>query len=57
MLRMTNHPSLEELKLLIASKLTIEEVMDILGWSMYDLVEEIETSIEENLKEFEDACR
>jgi hypothetical protein len=46
---------LDELKELIAAQLSIEQLLDILGWGMYDLVEVLEDYIEEFQEEFEDA--
>ena len=46
---------LDELKELIAAQLSIEQLLDILGWGMYDLVEVLEDYIEECQEEFEEA--
>lgn len=46
---------IEELKSLIASRMTVDQFLDILGWGMYDLVEVLEDYIEENAMEFEGA--
>lgn len=46
---------IEELKQLIATRLSLEEFLDILGWGMFDLVEILEEEIEENQPEFERA--
>jgi hypothetical protein len=47
--------NIETLKDLIASRLSIEEFMDIMGWGMYDLVEVLEEYIEEYQDEFTEA--
>ena len=44
-----------ELKDLIAAKLTVEQIMDILGWEMADLVEALSDEIDLYQDEFEDA--
>jgi glutamine phosphoribosylpyrophosphate amidotransferase len=44
--------SIDELKELIAARLSVEEMLDILGWDMYDLVEALHDEIEENKEEF-----
>ena len=46
----------EELKALIAAKLSIEEILDILGWTNIELVDAIEEAIMEVADEFQDAC-
>jgi hypothetical protein len=46
----------DELRLLIASKLDVSEFLDIIGWTMYDLVEALEEVITENSVELERAC-
>lgn len=45
----------EELKALIAANLSIEEILDILGWTNIELVDAIEEAIMENAEEFQDA--
>jgi hypothetical protein len=47
--------SLVELKQLIAARLDIEEIFDILGWSLPEFLDIIEEHIEEAQEEFEDA--
>ncbi len=47
--------NLEELKELIAAKLSVEEILDILGWDNYDLVDALEDYIEEFQEEFQEA--
>jgi hypothetical protein len=47
---------LEDLKLLIASKLDVAEFLDILGFEMFDLVEALEDEIIENKIELMKAC-
>ena len=44
------HATFEELKELIAAKLSVEEIMDILGWTNIELVE----ALEDHIMEFED---
>lgn len=46
----------QELKLLIASRLDADEFLDIIGWTMYDLVEELGEVIEQNFEELLGAC-
>lgn len=47
---------LQELKFLIASRLDVEEFLDILGWTMYDLVDYLDDAIEEKFEDLLDAC-
>lgn len=47
---------LEELKLMIASRLDVDEFLDILGFNMYDLVEALEDEVKENYQELLRAC-
>ncbi len=47
--------NLDELKQLIAAKLSIEEILDILGWTNVDLVDALEEYIDEQQEEFERA--
>ena len=51
------HPNLEELKELIAAELSIEEIMDILGWTNIDLVEALEDHINDSFLEFAKAVK
>lgn len=51
-----NH-TVEELKELIAAKLSLEEIMDILGWNIEDLLEVLEDEIEMLQEDFEKAVR
>lgn len=44
-----------ELKDLIAAKLTVEQILDILGWEMADLVEALSEEIEIYQDDFEEA--
>ena len=46
----------EELKALIASKLDVAEFLDILGYTIYDLVEILDTEIRMNREELQRAC-
>jgi hypothetical protein len=48
---------LVELKELIATTLTVEQIMDILGWDIYDLVDALEDEIKAQDEEFEAAIR
>ncbi len=49
--------NLEQLKLLIAARLDVTDILDILGWDTNDLVEALDEIglIEENSEAFEDA--
>lgn len=47
--------SLEELKELISAKLTPDEILDILGWETYELVDALEEYIKEYEAEFQNA--
>lgn len=47
--------SIDELKDLIAARLSVEELLDILGWDMYDLVEALHNEIEDNQEAFMEA--
>lgn len=53
--RQLMYNNLEELKQLIAAKLSIEEIMDILGWTSVELVDALEDYIDEKQQEFERA--
>lgn len=47
----------QELKFLIASRLDVAEFLDILGWTMFDLVERISDEVfEDSFEELMDAC-
>ena len=46
----------DELKLLIASKLDVTEFLDIIGYTMFELVEALDEAIEENFHELCKAC-
>jgi hypothetical protein len=46
----------DDLKALVASKLDVAEFLDILGWTMFDLVEALEDEIIENKIELMKAC-
>lgn len=48
--------SVDDLKVLIASKLDVMEFMDIIGYDLCDLVELMEDEIEENFAQLLDAC-
>ena len=50
-------PNIPELLDLIAAKLTLEEILDTLDWTVYDLVYALQDHIEEAQEDFEDACR
>lgn len=46
-----------DLKILVASRLDVTEFLDILGWTLYDLVEQLDEKIfEENFDDLLDAC-
>jgi hypothetical protein len=47
---------IQSLKELIAAKLDVMEFLDIIGYSMYELVDVLEEEIEENSEELERAC-
>jgi hypothetical protein len=47
---------IQELKSLIASRLDVEEFLDILGWTLHDLVDVVEEQIAEKFDEFIEAC-
>lgn len=47
---------IDDLKLLIASKLDVMEFLDIIGYDMYSLVEALEEQIRENEQELLRAC-
>ena len=49
--------NVDELKVLIASKLDITEFLDIIGYDLCDLVEVLEDEIEEYQQELLSACR
>ena len=51
------HATFEELKELIAAELSIEEIMDILGWETYELEDPLEDYIKEREDDFKDAVR
>lgn len=44
-----------DLKALIAAQLSIEEILDILGWEEFDLVDALEDYINEKEAEFREA--
>lgn len=47
----------DELKCLIASKLDVAEFLDIIGYTLFDLVEVLENEIDENYEELLAACK
>ena len=51
------HATFEELKDLIAAELSVEEIMDILGWETFELVEALEDYIKEAEEDFKRAVR
>lgn len=51
------HNNFEELKQLIAAELSIEEILDILGWETRELVDALEEYIKEREDDFKDAVR
>jgi hypothetical protein len=46
----------DELKLLIASKLDVAEFLDIIGYTMYELVEALGDEVDEHSQELQKAC-
>lgn len=46
----------QDLKVLIASRLDVDEFLDIIGWTMYDLVENLDSVIDEHFEELLKAC-
>lgn len=47
----------QDIKFLIASRLDVEEFLDILGWTMFDLVEVLDEQVlEEHIDELIKAC-
>lgn len=46
-----------DLKELIAAKLSVEEILDLLGWTSVELVDALEPYIEEYEAEFKDAIK
>ena len=50
-----NYSTKEELKELIAAKLSVEEILDILGWTNIELVDALEEHIMEMEDDFKDA--
>ena len=51
------HNDFSELKELIAAELSVEEIMDILGWETPELVDALEDHIKELEEEFKQAVR
>lgn len=45
-----------DLKDLIASRLDVEEFLDIIGYTLFDLVENMDAEIEDNFEELLKAC-
>lgn len=48
--------NIDDLKVLIASKLDVTDFLDIIGYDLMDLVEHMEEQIEEHWQELVDAC-
>lgn len=46
---------IEELKQLVAAKLDADEILDLLGWTTYDLVEVLQEHIEAEFLVFQEA--
>lgn len=47
----------EDIKSLVASKLDVSEFLDLLGWTMYDLVEQIDPQVfEDHFDDLMEAC-
>ena len=54
---MVNPETVDELKTLVASKLDVTEFLDVLGWTLEDLVDVLENSIfEDSFEELARAC-
>lgn len=51
------HATFEELKELIAAELSVEEILDILGWETVELVDALSDYIKEYEDEFKQAVR
>ena len=51
------HATFEELKALIAAELSVDEILDILGWETPELVDALEDHIKELEDEFKQAVR
>jgi hypothetical protein len=49
-------PTTVELKELIASKLDVTEFLDIIGFTMWELVEVLESEIDQNREALLEAC-
>ena len=49
--------SIEELKELVAKRLTLDELLDVLGMDMQDVVDLLEEAIYKNQEEVEEACK
>lgn len=47
---------IQDLKDLIASRLDVEEFLDIIGFTIYELVDALEEPIEEHFEELVKAC-
>lgn len=47
---------IQDLKDLIASRLDVQEFLDLLGWDMFDLVDSLEEVINENFEVLLNAC-
>lgn len=48
---------IEEFKLYVASRLDVTEFLDVLGWSIYDLVDNLPNDLfEESFDDLMDAC-
>lgn len=46
----------QDIKFLIASRLDVTEFLDILGWTLFDLVEVLDEQIEEHMDALMEAC-
>jgi hypothetical protein len=47
----------QDIKFLIASRLDVAEFLDILGWTMFDLVDNLDDSFfEDKFEDLMDAC-
>lgn len=53
---MVKPDTIEDLKELVASRLDVPEFLDIIGYSMWELVEALEDEIREHFDELTEAC-
>lgn len=51
------YTQIEELKARVATILDVQEFLDILGWTMFDLVDNLDPDVfDDNFEELERAC-